>query len=308
MKTRKLIHHSLAVATTCLGLFLPPGDLHAGVAQPNANLIGWMDPEAWNWFPDHTQKTDPIRQIPQPGDQVFLSTTGGVEVTLSGTSTEVESVIIGAPGQNQQMNQFVLRLVEGAALRGEIFQIGRSGPQGPGGPGRLALGPGTQLDAQVIRLGSQAQNSGLSNNGFIELEGGALMIHTLFAGDAGSDEGSVISIQGSAGQFDISKNASFHGPDIEANAAGVTLEFIFDEKGVTPIIIHGDATFTAHPQVRIDLTELQPPNLPASVPLIQVSGHRSGETAAAEIIGLPGGQSAVLEWSGKDELLLKISK
>jgi len=307
MKTRKLIHHSIAVATTCL-LFLPPGNLHAGVAQPNANLIDWMDPEAWNWFPDDTQKTDPIRQIPQPGDQVFLSITGGVEVTLSGMSTEVDSIWIGAPSQNQQMNEFVLRLVEGAALQGDIFQIGRSAPEGPGGLGRLLVHPGSQCDVRVLRLGSQAHDSGLSNNGFIELEGGALMIHTLFAGDAGSDEGSVISIHGSAGQFDVTKNASFHGPDIETNAAGVTLEFIFDQKGVTPIIIHSDATFTAQPQVRIDVTEFQPPNLPASVPLIQVSGLRSGETAAAEIIGLPGGQSAVVEWSGKDELLLKILK
>lgn len=313
MKKKPLIRHSLTLATTCLGLILclPPAELRAGVIVPNADFIDWMDPEAWDWFPGHGMRastTPPLHQIPQPEDDVFLSRTDGVEVTLSGEATEIRSVIIGATSQNELASSYLLQLMDGAVLQGDSLIIGRAAKEGPGAPGRMVLAPGAQCDVRLLRLGSQDQNSGLSNNGFLDLEGGLLMVHTLIAGDAGMDDGSVIRIKGSEGRFDVSRRADFHGPEIEKNAAGVTLAFEFDEKGVSLIVVEGDATFTAEPQVRIDVSQFHPSKLPVSVPLVQVHGNRSGDTAGAQITGLPDGQSAVVEWSASDELLLTISK
>jgi hypothetical protein len=306
MKTSHTPFISAIAFAAVLCLF--PQIVCAGVVAPNRNVIDWMDPTAWAWQPDHQAKADPINQIPQPGDTVVVSRQGGVDVTLSDTVLEIAGVVVGAVSEKEQANEFVLRLVDGGALRANALTLGRSGPKGFGSSGRLVMDPGSQCEVRAMQIGTAVANDGLSHNGFLDLAGGELSVHSLAAGTAGADYGSVISVKGSQGRMDVSKKAVLHGPNLGENAAGVTLEFVLDEKGVSPIYVNGDAEFVNQPKVKVDVSKFSPSKLPSAVTLIDVSGNRSGEPAEAEIVGLSQGQMAVVEWNEQDQLLLKITK
>lgn len=243
-------------------------------------------------------------QVPETGDTVFVASPDGVVVTLSQEVPLLKEITVGNFADATPPGKLVL--APGARLEAALIQLGRTGNSRPETGGALEV----QENATCVAKGRMTVGGRIgktaTSNGELLLRGGEVVAGSLFAGEGGKGEGSLISVGGSKSNCVVSKNAKLDGADPSAGAAGVTVEFLFDKAGVSPLSVAGDLALANRPRIRVNLGEFQIPGRPFRVPLLRASGTRDGDFADPEVIGLPPGLKAVVEWSASNELVLRI--
>lgn len=286
----------------CITAILPllSQAVFGGVANPAGNIGIWSNAEDWNWRENN--EPTPQNRVPEEGDTVFIAMRGpgGVTMELASGTPPIGQVIVGTRYNNDESR---LSLKSGADLEARALIIGRADGETPAGPGFVTVGEG----AFVRVTGMTAIGTEGANNGTLEIRNGSFSTRALMLGGSGTFEGSLLLLEGSKATVTMEKDAAISGASEDGSAAPLKLQFVLDAEGVSPIQIGGGLRIERSPALTVDLKAFQTAKIPVSIPLIEVTGSRTGEFSEPEILNLPIGIVATVEWMD-GTLTLKLSR
>lgn len=273
-----------------------------GVANPAGNTGTWSKAEDWIWRAGN-DSTETESRVPEEGDTVFIGTRapGGVTMELASATPPMGQILVGTRYNTDECR---LNLKSGADLEARFLTIGRVNEEAPGGPGFVTIGEGAFLRV----TGRTLIGADGANNGNLEIRNGSFSTRELLLGGSGTDDGSLLLVEGSKATVMVERNAGMSGASEDGSAAPLKLQFVLDTEGVSPIQIgSGGLRIERSPALVVDLKALRTTKFPVSIPLIEAAGERSGEFAEPEILNLPSGSVATVEWMG-GTLTLKLSR
>lgn len=277
--------------------------LYGGNAILSASGRNWDDAQGWKWIesPD-VPWSDAIPQVPDQGDRVLialLDATTAATIEVSQTSAVASEVVVGSHYAQAPTSQ--ISVLNGGLLTADLLVVGRGSPEGPDGAGTLVVNGGEVVINQTCFIGALH-----GNNGQLLLQNGTLSAVELRAGQAGSGDGSLLSVNLGNGKLMVKGDAYIYGPDTSDENGGVTLEFQCGSDDQGYVEIGGKLHLLGLPKMKIIYKGSSAIAKVTRIPLIHCA-DRVGDLALVAVDGLPPSVGAELQWSNSGTLEVVLS-